>query len=70
MTTPTPPEVGSLWEHENGEKRFVMKAEVSPLTGDIYPVLAAVLRPNGEHCVADFNFAKWRIWEQNARRIA
>lgn len=63
MTDPTTPDVGSLWEHESGERRFVVfvgvtiwccKTPFNPATDD------------REHRIYR---SDWHAWERDAVRI-
>ena len=70
MPDPTLPPVGSLWLHrESGERRFVMRAEVSELSGRPLPIAIAVLRRNGEDHITIIPFTDWLSWQANAERI-
>lgn len=53
----TPPEVGSLWLHESGERRYVME------------VYDDSMRYHDGHFTQFCSLTDWLAWEANARRI-
>ena len=64
------PPIGSLWRHRvSGERRFVMRAEVSVWTGEPRPPLVAVLEKGKESYVTSTNFPDWLAWQAGAVRI-
>jgi hypothetical protein len=70
--TPTPPEVGSLWEHESGERRFVLAVWNSGLSETPMVRSHALYELDGEMRNAGLveRLAVWHAWAANARRIA
>lgn len=62
MTTdPTPPEVGSLWEHKSGERRFV--PWIHPDGGPF------VVTCGKDFCTRVVWPEEWAAWERDAVRI-
>lgn len=67
---PDLPPIGSLWLHrESGERRFVMRAEVSEFSGNPRPILIAVLRKRGEQFTTTVVLDNWLAWQAEADRI-
>lgn len=62
------PEVGSLWLHESGERRFVMAVDVD---SDNKPaaVDCAVVLPNRDGYRIYVRITDWHAWAAKARRI-
>ena len=69
MPDPTLPPVGSLWRHKDGERRFVMNAELFPFSRKPCPVKVAVVAPSGETYMTTMEFADWLSWQADADRI-
>lgn len=62
--TPTPPDVGSLWEHESGERRRV---RLAIFDDDLGECVAGVTTHNATFITT---LTDWHAWAENARRIA
>lgn len=64
MTTdPTPPEVGSLWQHKDGERRFVVAYRDNMDCPRCY-----YARPGRDGVLLD-ELSDWSAWERDAVRI-
>ncbi len=70
--TPTPPEVGSLWEHESGERRMSVESWFSDVLQTHVVRFVALYQIDGtQRGVTDrSSLSDWNAWAANARRIA
>ncbi len=67
----TPPEVGSLWLHESGERRFVVAAWHSGIHEGFVVRSHALYEIDGKLRDGTIyeNLSDWLAWAANARRI-
>lgn len=60
----TPPEIGSLWLHESGERRFVINVKPDGW------ILFTQLHPETGQLFNQYrDLEQWLAWAANARRI-
>lgn len=65
----TPPEVGSLWLHESGERRFVVDAYNRACDDEPEDLRIGFSSPNKRVMREYVSLPDWHAWAAKARRI-